>query len=731
MAPTFVKRYLLALQQYKWIGLAGFATVLGIAGVVALQPPPEPSFRSEGGLAPNAPPVAFTATGNEIQLRGREINEGFLLSDNVIKTTTEGLLQEGIAVKSESVRAKTTVKLQQNEGGALAGVQVIYKAEAQNEAELAIQLLLKAMIDQSREVNTERLRTVIGSINERLPEVESELRSAEQALEQYDRVEGPAIQTALDGSLLGSITGSEQQQREFRLMLSGIDAQISSLQSKLGLTPDQAYASSALSADPILANLRAQIYQAETQMALLSENLRPEHPTMVELRQQQQAYETMLRQRAAEVIGGGNQAAPIPSGFQVRQDSSLDPARQQLANELVALQTQRETLQQQMTMLARTEQELRQQYANIPNKQLERDRLAQVVAEKRAIYQQMVSKRIDAEAAEAETVASLQLAQPPQTQAIAPDVQSPIVILAVGGFVGILVGGGLIFLLDAMDNTIRTLGDLQALLRDQDVLTLGTIPELPTRSGTLLPVLLEANSPYHDDYERFRSNLRRATAGQPLSAIIVTSTIAQEGKTVSAFNLAIASARAGKRTLIVEADLQSPSQAPAMGVSPDPDSLVEPLNYYGELSNCIRLVPDVENLYIIPGAGPQRRSAAILESSEMQRLLKDARGRFDLVVIDTPALSLSNDALLLEPLTDGIILVTRPGVSQSSLLNAAIEELTESEEITFLGAVINAAEGSKRFEPILEPQEPLDSEAIEDFEQQDEQEQVAVGDREV
>ena len=61
-------------------------------------------------------------------------------------------------------------------------------------------------------------------------------------------------------------------------------------------------------------------------------------------------------------------------------------------------------------------------------------------------------------------------------------------------------------------------------------------------------------------------------------------------------------------------------------------------------------------------------------------------------MIDAPALSQNNDALLLEPMTDGLILVTRPGITQQSVMNEAIEQLNESETIRFLGAVVNGVE---------------------------------------
>ncbi|QYO65047.1 tyrosine-protein kinase family protein [Leptolyngbya sp. 7M] len=149
----------------------------------------------------------------------------------------------------------------------------------------------------------------------------------------------------------------------------------------------------------------------------------------------------------------------------------------------------------------------------------------------------------------------------------------------------------------------------------------------------------------------------------------------------------------------------------------DPESLVEPLRYYGNLSDCVRLVPEIENLYVVPSAGPQRHAAAILESSEMRRLLEDARGRFDLVILDTPALNRCNDALLLEPYTDGIALVTRPGYTEEGLLNETVREFVESDQIRFLGAIINAAEIPLQ-EPLLPADEEEDPEDLPDQERE-------------
>lgn len=714
MASPFIKRYLLALDRYKWAGLTTFLGIFGISGVIAMKPLPQPEYESQGVLVQNFPLVAFTTTGNEVQQRGQGIiSEEFLLADVLLQQVSQELeSKDNISLQPKDIRNNTDVEVEAGDKQ-LQRVTVTFTWPDREVAQTTLNLMFEGMVELSRVTNRARLRAIIEALNERLPDIETELRNAEQQLETYDRVEGPAIQAALDGSLLSAISGSQNQYRQNLISLAGIEAQMRSIQQQLGLTPDQAFTSSALSADPIIAQLRAEIYRVETQLELLSKDLRPAHPTIQELQKNLDAYNKLLEERAQEVIGGGS-LVDLPSAGEVRRDSALDPARAGLANQLTVLKTQRDALIQQQRVLLQSANQLREQYSQLPNKQLERDRLAQQVALKRALYDQVQARRIDTQAAEAEIVSSLTVAEPPSTRIQEQEAQNPLAILIVGGLVGLAAGGAVIFLLDAMDGTLRTYEDIQGLLRDQDVPLLGLIPKMPTTSPRLMPLVSEVSSPYADGYERLRSNLRLAgsqsESGVIPTTILVTSTRDKEGKTSTAFNLAMASARAGRRTLIVEADLGIPSQAYQLGVSPLSRAQTEPLRYYGgQLGEPIQLVPHVQNLYIAPSPGPQRQGAAIIESSEMERFLAEARGRFDMVILDAPPLSRNNDAILLEGETDGLIIVARPGLTEKAILNAAIEQLLDTEDLDVLGAVINDAdipvELSTRLQPMISPED--------------------------
>ena len=699
MPSSLIRRYLLALDRYKWPALASWLGVIGLSTVVALQPPPPPSYRSEGILVINAPVVALTTTGPEVQQRGQGIiSREFLLADVLLEQVSQELANRNMPLSPQAIREATTIRLD-GEDDTVQQVGVAFQGPTADQSQAVLDLLLEGMVELSRVTNRSRLRAIITALDDRLPAVEADLRTAEQALETYDRQEGPAIQAALDGSLLGAISGGQQQQRQNQLTLAGLESQIQSLQRQLGLNPGEALTASALSADPIIAQLRAQILQTETQIQLLAPTLREVHPTMQELRTNLAAYNRLLAERASEVIGGEDLAA-LPNVSEVRQRSALDPARSALANQLVLLSNEREALLRQQQILAQADGQLRQQYSSLPNKQLERERLAQQVARTQSLYDQIQIRRIDAEAAEAETVSSLTIAQPPATVLQPQDTTSPVVVLALGVVMGTLVAGAVVFLLDLLDGTVRTADALEAIFRDQDIPVLGVIPPLPKASHQRHPVLTLATQSSHlASYEDLRTNLRRSPnrpdSSQPIKVVLVTSSRDQEGKTTTVMNLGIAAARAGRRVLIVECDLLYPSHGTALGVKPPPEAVSSPRRYYaGYPSDPVQMVPQVENLYMAPAPGPQSQSAAILESSEMHQFLTSARARFDLVLLDAPPLSRNNNALTLAAEADGLVLVSRTDYTEKVVLEAILEELLEMEDIVVLGAVVNAARES-------------------------------------
>ncbi|WP_159786881.1 GumC family protein [Sodalinema gerasimenkoae] len=707
MAPSIVKRYIIAFGKYKFAGFAVFALAVGVSGLMGLEEPPPPSYNASGVMSLNQEPVTVSQTGPNIQEQGKQaLNREFLLDDQVVEQVAEQVGVHPRQIRSAQLRTPGS------DGPQLYTISFVDATPER--AKQVVQLLMESSVEKSRMLNTSRLDVLIAALNERIPEVESDLREAEENLLQFDRIDGAALILGRDGVLVGNIRGAQNRQDELQRQIEETTTQMQSLEARLGLTVDEAYTSSALSRDPIVNNLRGQIHQIESQQALLSQTLREDHPQVVELRRQLAGLERLLENRAQEVIGGDGIGQPLYDSRRVRTQSSLDPTRQEMANQLVGLQTQREMLLQNLVQSERLENELLAEYQNLPNLELERERLSQIVAIHKSLFNQLQARLIDAESARTETVSNLSIAQEPQVQEIREEAANIFILVLIGGGAGLAAGAVLIFGLSALEGRFYTMEEVRGALQERDLTVLGTIPHVD-RFDTLdedpFPVLLSPHSPYLDYYERLRSNLQRIE-GKPPRIVLVTSPAAQEGKSFTAYNLAIAAARAGKRTLLVEADVRSHSQAESLKIALDPARLTDPLKHYHSLNQNAHLVPDVPNLYVASSPGPQRNAPAVIESSELRQLLMQARARFDFVVVDSPALSECNDTLALEPFTDGLLIVARPGVTRGGLLNEYAEMLEEAEDrVRVLGSVVNGAEVPVEI-PYDESEEPAVEERL-------------------
>ncbi len=473
MALPIVKRFLISLDQNKFVGIFVFLVCLGGSVIFALLPDPEkpPTFyRAVGQLAYRVPPPAFTSTGTQLQEQGRAIDRDLLLSPRVLVSAAQKLQfnqEQIVKIRDQDLKITFPGEVEGKKSNSDQPQEVLLEltADSQAKAELILETLMKEMVEYSRWLNTSQLRARIEALSVRLNEVQKDLTRAEEKFYRYISTQGSDLLAIQDGSLFTAITSSQQQQREIRLELQGIQGQINSLSEQLDLTPDQAYTSSALSADPIIASIRAQILGTEAQLERLQKDLRPEHPTVVKLRKQQQVNESLLQKRAAEVIGKDGILTDLPSS-RIRQQSNLDATRQQLAAQLVTLQTQREGLMKQLESLVTQEQQLRSQYEKFPDKQLQQARLTQAVAFQRGIYENILNALVDAQAAEAETVGSLTVAQPPVAQPIEQvfNRKNRTLILLVGAGLGTLAGLGTILLLAVIDDRLHSPQELREAL---------------------------------------------------------------------------------------------------------------------------------------------------------------------------------------------------------------------------------------------------------------------------
>ncbi|MBW4421098.1 MAG: AAA family ATPase [Myxacorys californica WJT36-NPBG1] len=689
----FLKRYLAALNQYKWAGLASFACISAIAGAIAPRLP-ETTHLAQAKLLYKPAVEATPATGTQPAAQKLIPGPESLMSDQLLQQTSDALEAKDQSIAPNELRNRIKLEKDPKQEN-----QILIRSQDSNaeKAKLIVESFVNTVSNQNLASKRREVEASLKLLGQRRGLLEKNLRVAEEELREFGRQEKPAIQAAIDGSLVSAITTIQQQQRQLRQQLQGTDAEIASLQNQLGMTPQQAYVASALSADATIANLTTKIADIKSQVEVQRRELQPKHPDIIALQQQQQVNEVQLQQRVADIAGENNGISSIQT-VALRRVSSLDKARQDLANKLVNLQTQRDRLAQELGILSRSEPELRRNYQDGTELKLEQEKLTKEVVRYRETFDQTEKQLAAAELKKAETRSDWVSEGTPQAKEISNWWLNRPVILLAGGVLAVLIAGTTVLLLDVLRGRLLIPEEVQAILK-QRVPFLGVLPHIPKQAGQKTPVLIRTDSPYLNAYELLRSSLNRHGQSQPLKMVVLSSTRKSEGKTIAAYNLAIASARAGKKTLLIEADLRASSQVQALGVatheSAESGSLIESMQI-----ESVQPAPHIKNLFVLPSSSCVEQVTEALESSQMQELLKLARDKFEFVVIDATALRFS-DALLIEPHTDGLILVTRPGYTDRSSFKIVIEKLTEFSDIKLLGVVMNNVTTSHKHAHLL------------------------------
>jgi len=148
MTSPLVKRFLVSFERHKLIGLFGFVFVVGLSGVVAMLPPPEPTpdkFQASSLLRSQAPPPTFTKTGELLQQQGQAtINRELLLHDTVVKPVLDAT-----QIKPKTFFKNLKVQLPKEEEKGPLTIQLRYKDGDGERALFILDLLMKNMISKS------------------------------------------------------------------------------------------------------------------------------------------------------------------------------------------------------------------------------------------------------------------------------------------------------------------------------------------------------------------------------------------------------------------------------------------------------------------------------------------------------------------------------------------------------------------------------------------------------
>ena len=256
---------------------------------------------------------------------------------------------------------------------------------------------------------------------------------------------------------------------------------------------------------------------------------------------------------------------------------------------------------------------------------------------------------------------------------------------------GLLGGVGLAFLFEHLDDTFRRPEELEKLL---GLPVLGVIPKTPLARSDSRPIALvghdDPRSAFAEAYRSVRTALQFSTASGVPRLLTVTSAMSGEGKTTTALSLAIQFAQAGKRTLLIEADLRKPSLHRTLNL----DNQVGLTNYLagGEAQPVDIAKPThISNLFVIPSGPLPPNPVDLLSSARMVELLSLAAGKFDQVILDSPPLLGLADALIIGNLCEGTLLTVEMGSTPRGYALGALKRLRGA-RVHVLGAILTKLE---------------------------------------
>ena len=272
-------------------------------------------------------------------------------------------------------------------------------------------------------------------------------------------------------------------------------------------------------------------------------------------------------------------------------------------------------------------------------------------------------------------------------------------LVAISGAMGLLLGSGASYLLEYMDDTLKSVSQITEGL---DLPILGYIPKVKALDGKAggppLALQSDPDSATAEAFRLLRANLLFA-CGESIPRIIqITSLGAAEGKTTVAINLAASLERADMRVLLVDSDLRRPEIHRALELSNDAglgDAAMDGL----DLASVMQRV-DSPPISVITSGSRVEDPTEIMGSERYSHFLDTLRASADFTILDSPPLLVA-DALVLASKVDGVLLVIEPGRVSISAARAIIEQLANA-KAKLLGVVVNRIPRGSGF-PIGEP----------------------------
>jgi polysaccharide biosynthesis transport protein len=420
-------------------------------------------------------------------------------------------------------------------------------------------------------------------------------------------------------------------------------------------------------------------------------------------------------------------------------EDKIRVVRQQMLNELDA---KRQTYEARRAQLTTRLAALKRQYYGVPEKALRLARLEREVKVNTDIYSLLQTKHQEALIRGAEKIVEVTQLQPAFASPLPVNVPNTMLNVLIGAVIGCLLGLIIGFVQESFDTSLGTIDDVESFLGLPVVGVLphagdeimkqspqGTAHTGGGRAGSVewvfsfmgrrrskfverasrgrspadLSLLYAPKSALAESYRSLRTNLLFTSMGQPLQVVQLTSVGIGEGKTSVIVNLAVSMAQAGKRVLVVDADLRRPAIHQVFGIDKSP-GFTELLLGTKTIQQVCRSLPDllmgrfqvdeimgfpgIDRLNIVTSGFLPPNPSECLNSVRLDEVMREFRRQFDLILIDTPPILAVADSIIVGRKTDGTLLVYEVGdIPRVALRRAKL--VLEQAQVKVLGIVLN------------------------------------------
>jgi polysaccharide biosynthesis transport protein len=555
-------------------------------------------------------------------------------------------------------------------------IEIHYRSTDPTLASNVVNALAATYVEQNFKTKFESTMQASDWLSKQLVDLQMKVETSQEKLVRYQKEH--------------EIFGIDEKQNIITQKLDELNKELTSAESdrmqkeavyRMTQTGDPNAVASAVASDPVAtlagagsSRLLDKLYQQQAdlkiQIAELSTQFGPSYPKVGQL---------------------NNQNKEVDRQIQVETRKAVDQLRGQY-----------QTALQRETMLREALQKQKQEANRLNENAIDYTLLKRDVDSNRQLYEGLLEKLKQAGVTaglRSNNFRIVDVARPPNGP-VEPNIPRNLLFAFV---LGITSGVGLAFLLEGMDNTVRTTEQAQMIsaLPSLGMIPLGSksrnsgngtnrLALTSSREVVELVTQVRPQSQMAESYRALRTSLLLSSLGAPPKVIMVTSARPQEGKTTTAINSAIVLAQKGVRVLLVDADLRRPSVHKTLGMGPR-SGLSNVLTGNATLEQAIAPSPILPNLFVLAAGSPPPNPAELLASSNMKDVLNELREQFDHVVIDTPPTLSVTDAVVLSPRVDAIILVIRSGQTTKQALRRARDILMQvNAHVT--GVLLNAVD---------------------------------------